>query len=934
IKTTKGGETKSTIKEVTDNIQIQKKEPEKKEVTEKIPEKKVFVVKAPEVVIPKKEVQENVVVKPDVAPIIVETAKEELKLEAVAEKKEPVIETEQPKQFKDKNQVREEKKEQTYREQREYKDKTFIPKERSDKPYTPHNRTENRPYTPNTNRSDRPYTPNPNRPDRPYTPNPNRSDRPFTPNTNRPDRPYTPGANRPYVPRDNADRPHYNRPDGAQGGYRPRPQGSSGSQFYNKDKDAAPQYDHKRPPFRKPGDKDKIEDTMPKIEKSRINKNELLKKDQEKVLNKENKKEGGVIKTIPEKQNKYEKKDIITPKSAIGIEQLSDDDLFTNFYKDNVIRRKRKKREDTPAKIEVLKFVKLPPVMSVKTFAETIKKASSEVLTKLLGMGSDIMSANEDIDFDTASLIADEFGITCEQENITTEEDILFDDVEDKDENMVERPPVVVVMGHVDHGKTSILDYIKNSNVVATEAGRITQHIGAYRVKTHDRYITFLDTPGHEAFTAMRKRGADATDIAIIAVAADDGIMPQTVEAINHAKAAGVTIIVAINKIDLPTAKPDRVMQQLMDYNLVATKFGGDTECICVSAKTGEGMDALLDTILLTADIMELKADPKRQAKGIVLESRVEKSGTITTLLIQAGTLHKTDYIISGTSVGHIKMLYDDRGKNIATAGPSMPVEILGLDMPPEAGEIFYAVKDERTAKILAERRKFERQVVKTSHKLTTLDDLFAQIKAGEVKDLNLIVKADVQGSVEAITESFKKLSNEEVKVNIVHAGVGTISETDVTLAEVSNAVIIGFNVRPVGNVAGIAKDDAVDIRLYSIIYDAIEDVKNAMTGMLAPKTKEVIFGHAVVRDIFKITGVGTVAGCMVLDGKIIRNTNVRLVRDGITIYDGGLSSFKRFKDDAREVAAGYECGLSIEKYNDLKNGDIIECYKIEVVKA
>ena len=855
VKTTKGGETKSTIRHIKQEPQ---KSPEtKKETPQKPQEKKVVVVKTPEVTVPQKE-SAGQTAKP------LKAEEQEIKKPQVAAPQK----TEQKTSDKEVITKKEDKKEKTYIEQKAYKDKTFIPKERTDKPYPPRDtRTDKGSYQQRDNRTDRPYAQKPGDKKSGYT----RTD----------------------------------LHDGKQ-----------------------------KPAARRTIDRDSDDDTSTRIEKPRVIKKEYIKKDQEKVLNKETKKETAVARSMASKQTKYEKREILTPKGAIDTFMLTDDELFSTFYRDGGTRRKRKKRDASQPKIEVLKFVKLPPEMTVKEFAETIKKTGSDVLSKLLDMGSGIMSINESIDFDTAALIADEFGITCEMENIITEEDILFDDDKECDpKDLVERPPVVVVMGHVDHGKTSLLDYIKNSNVAATEAGRITQHIGAYRVKIGERYITFLDTPGHEAFTAMRKRGADVTDIAIITVAADDGIMPQTIEAINHAKAANVNIIIAINKIDLPTANPDRVMQQLMEHNLVATKYGGDIECIPVSAKTGEGIDTLLDTILLSADILELKANPKRQAKGIVLESRVERAGTVTTLLVQRGTLKKTDYIISGTSVGNIRALTDDRGNSIDSAGPSMPVEILGLDTPPEAGEIFYAVDDERTAKSLAERRKYERQMAKTAHKLTTLDDLYEQIKAGNIKDLNLIVKADVQGSVEALTDSFVKLSGDKVKVHIIHAAVGTITETDVALAEVTNSIIIGFNVRPLGNVTDLATEASVDIRLYSIIYDAIEDVKKAMAGMLEPLTKEVVYGHAQVRETFKITGVGTVAGCMVLDGKILRNTNVRLVRDGITIFDGALSSLKRFKDDVKEVAAGYECGMSIEKFNDIKIDDIIECYKIEVVK-
>ena len=542
---------------------------------------------------------------------------------------------------------------------------------------------------------------------------------------------------------------------------------------------------------------------------------------------------------------------------------------------------------------------------------------------------------NQELDYDTASIIAGEFNIQTEKIVEVTEEDILFDDSDDKDENLETRPPVVCVMGHVDHGKTSLLDYIRNSSVAHGEAGGITQHIGAYMVNLNGRKITFLDTPGHEAFTTMRARGAQATDIAILVVAADDGVMPQTIEAINHAKAANTQIVVAINKIDRPGANPERVKEELAAHELIPEEWGGSTVMVPVSAKTGEGVAELLEMVLLTADILDLKANPNRQAKGIVIEAKLDKQrGPVATLLVKRGTLHTGDSVVMGDIFGHIRAMTDARGKTIKQAGPSVPVEIIGLPGVPEAGETFYQVADEKTARVLAEKRRIKnREASIGGSSRMSLDNLFSRMAAGEVKELNLIIKADVNGSVEAVDQAMQKLSNDEVKVNIVHSGVGAITESDIRLAEVSNAIVIGFNVRPSGNVADQAKDAGVDVRLYRVIYNAIDDVEAAMKGMLAPKVEEVNLGQVEIRQVFRASNIGTIGGGYVTSGKIQRNCMVRLVRDGVQIWDGKLASLKRFKDDVKEVAQGYECGLSLENYNDIKEGDVIEAYAMQEVE-
>lgn len=576
--------------------------------------------------------------------------------------------------------------------------------------------------------------------------------------------------------------------------------------------------------------------------------------------------------------------------------------------------------------------VKIPDTIAVGELASRLKVNVSKVIGKLMGLGV-MASINEEIDFDTASLVAEELGAKVEKEVVVTIEERLIESEEHDDENQQPRPPVVVVMGHVDHGKTSILDRIRNANVTASEAGGITQHIGAYQVKHGDQVITFLDTPGHEAFTSMRARGANITDIAILVVAADDGIMPQTVESINHAKAAGVSVIVAINKMDKEAANPDRVLQQLTEYGLVCEEWGGDTICIPVSAKTGQGIEDLLENILLVAEVKELTANPDRLAKGAVVEARLDKGrGPIATLLVQKGTLHTGDIIIAGTTVGKVRVMTNYKGKPVKEAGPSVPVEITGLDEVPSAGDTFDAVEDERLARTLVEQRKHEQKeaMFQSSGTKLTLDNLFSQIEEGQTKELPIIVKADVQGSAEAVKASLEKLSNDEVRVRVIHSAVGAVKESDVMLANASNAIIVGFNVRPNNVAAESAAREGVDIRLYRIIYDAIEEITTAMKGMLAPKFREVILGKAEVREIYKISSVGTVAGSYVLEGKLTRNSQIRVVRDGIIIADDQIAGLQRFKDAVKEVASGYECGVSLEKFADLRTGDIFEAYIME----
>ena len=575
--------------------------------------------------------------------------------------------------------------------------------------------------------------------------------------------------------------------------------------------------------------------------------------------------------------------------------------------------------------------IEVPDEITVGEFALRLKVSAPEVIKKLMSLGV-FAAINDTIDFDTAVLVADEFHAKVEKEVVVTIEERIIDDSEDDEANLVPRAPVVVVMGHVDHGKTSILDVIRHSHVTEGEAGGITQHIGAYRVQVDGRDITFLDTPGHAAFTTMRARGAQVTDIAVLVVAADDGIMPQTVEAINHAKAAGVSIIVAINKMDKEGANPERVKEQLTEYELVPEEWGGDTPCIPVSAHTKQGIDDLLEMILLTADMMELKANPDRAAKGTVIEARLDKGmGPVATVLVQNGTLRAGDTIVAGTTVGLVRSMMDDRGRRVKEAGPSVPVEITGLNDVPVGGDIFNAVSDERLARELVEQRLTEQKEAQfNSQTKVTLDNLFEQMKEGDMKELKIIVKADVQGSVEAVRQSLEKLSNDEVRVHIIHGAVGAISESDVMLANASNAIIVGFNVRPDPVAEENAKRDGVDMRLYRIIYDCIEEIESAMKGMLAPKYREVALGRAECRETYKISNVGMVIGGHVTSGKITRNAQVRVVRDGIIVADDKVASLRRFKDDVREVAEGYDCGITLEKFSDIKQGDILEAYEME----
>ena len=603
--------------------------------------------------------------------------------------------------------------------------------------------------------------------------------------------------------------------------------------------------------------------------------------------------------------------------------------------------RKKKKTKKELEQEEVEKnaeaacgVIEIGETITVKELCEKLGKPTNDVIKNLIFLGV-MAGVNQEIDFSTAEKLCEKYEVLVEKKEEETELEAFEEETDIDEENLVKRPPIVTIMGHVDHGKTSLLDAIRHAKVTASEAGGITQHIGAYTVSLNGEKITFLDTPGHEAFTAMRARGAQVTDIVILVVAADDGIMPQTKEAINHCKAADVPMIVAINKIDRPGANVDRVKQELTEHGLVSEDWGGDTICVPVSAKTGENLESLLEMVLLTAEMQELQADPNRKAKGTVIEAKLDKGrGAVASLLIQNGTLNVGDSILVGSTYGRIRAMFDDRGKKIKSAGPSIPVEILGLSEVPAAGDRFIVCKDEKTARNMADLRK--QKIKADSHQASnrvSLEDLYSQIQEGKVKELAIVVKADVQGSVEAIRQSLEKLSTDDVKVRVIHGAVGAITETDVTLAAASNALIIGFNVRPDGNATAQSEKENIEIKTYRIIYDAIEDVKSAMIGMLEPEYKEVVNGKAEVRMTYKISNVGTIAGCYVIDGKIVRNSEVRVIRDGIVIFESTLASLKRFKDDAKEVAKGYECGLSIEKFNDLKEGDIIESFTMEAIK-
>ena len=626
------------------------------------------------------------------------------------------------------------------------------------------------------------------------------------------------------------------------------------------------------------------------------------------------------------------------PETKKSIVDEYEDQLAEEVNK-GVRKKKKTKKEIEREEIEknaeaACGVVEIGDTITVKELCEKLGKPTAEVIKNLIFLGV-MAGVNQEIDFATAEKLCEKYEVIAERKKEETELEAFEEDTDIVEENLEKRPPIVTIMGHVDHGKTSLLDAIRKARVTDTEAGGITQHIGAYTVTLNGEKITFLDTPGHEAFTAMRARGAQVTDIVILVVAADDGIMPQTKEAISHCKAANVPMIVAINKIDRPGANVDRVKQELTEHGLVSEDWGGDTICVPVSAKTGENLDSLLEMILLTAEMQELTADPNRKSKGTVIEAKLDKGrGAVASLLIQNGTLHVGDSILVGSTYGRIRAMFDDMGKKIKSAGPSIPVEVLGLSEVPAAGDRFVVVKDEKTARNMAEIRKdkIKTESHQTSHRVS-LEDLYSQIQEGKVKELSIIVKADVQCSVEAIRQSLEKLSTDDVKVRVIHGAVGAITETDITLAAASNALMIGFNVRPDSNAIAAAERDGVDIKTYRIIYDAIEDVKSAMIGMLDPEYKEVVNGKAEVRMTYKISNVGTIAGCYVTDGKIVRNSEIRVIRDGIVIFESVLASLKRFKDDAKEVNKGYECGLSVERFNDLKEGDIIESFTMEAVK-
>ena len=746
---------------------------------------------------------------------------------------------------------------------------------------------------------------------------------------------------RPYN-RENGQRP-YNRD-----GQNNRPFNRDGQRPFNRDGQRPFNNNRNQGNFggRRPLDERGIEKNIKNIMASDVVEKENVREYANKAIDKQknnryeeksNKKASKSRRNDFEEISSHKLKDL---KQENRLSNMFDEGSMLDYYDLTTTRGRRGKKKlqqgenRVKQKIFDLTDITIPETITVKDLSAELKKTSGEIIKKLLGYGI-MATINNEIDFDTAFLIAGEFGVTAHKKEVVTDEDILFDDSEDKEEDLKPRPPVIVVMGHVDHGKTSLLDAVRSTNVIEGEAGGITQAIGAYKVEVNGREITFLDTPGHEAFTAMRARGAQITDIAILVVAANDGVMPQTIEAIDHAKAAGIPIIVAINKIDVEGANPDKVKQELAEYGLVSEEWGGDTIFVPISAKKKINIDNLLEMVLLVADMKELKSNPNKQAKGVVIEAKLDKSkGPVATMLVQRGTLDIGDTILVGSVIGRIRTMTDDKGHKVKKAGPSTPVEITGLTEVPEAGDTFYEVKDEKTAKHLMERRKRQARdkALKASSRVT-LDDLFSQIEKGNLKQLNIIVKADVQGSVEAVKQALEKLSNDEVKVKVIHANVGAITESDVTLANVSNAIIIGFNVRPQPIAKDMADKENVEIKTYSVIYNAIEDVEAAMKGMLDPVFKEVVIGNAEVRQTFKISDVGTIAGCYVTNGKVARNAGVRVLRDNVVIHDGKLISLKRMKDDAKEVAKGFECGIQIENFNDIKEGDIIEAYIMEQVK-
>jgi translation initiation factor IF-2 len=619
-----------------------------------------------------------------------------------------------------------------------------------------------------------------------------------------------------------------------------------------------------------------------------------------------------------------------------NLEDIEEERVYKKSFKKGSKKNKKnnKKAVLTEEKEEdEIKIITIPEFLTVKELAEKMKVNPTEIIKKLIAKGI-MVTVNQQIDFENAAKIAEEYGFLVDKEEVKDELEMLLEETPDDEKDLQPRPPIVTVMGHVDHGKTSLLDAIRNTNVTMKEMGGITQHIGASVVEINDKKIVFLDTPGHEAFTAMRARGASITDIVVLVVAADDGVMPQTVEAINHVKAANVPMIVAINKIDLPTANPDRVKTELSELGLVPEEWGGNTICVPVSAKKNIGIDNLLEMILLVAEMEDLKANPNKPARGTIIEAKLEKGkGPVATVIVQNGTLQIGDAILAGTVYGKVRAMFDDKGRRIKKAGPSTPVEVLGFSEVPEAGDKLIVVEDEKKARELAERRKeLQKEMELKRKQKVSLEDLFSQIQEGSVKELNIIIKADVQGSVEALKKSIEDLSNEEVRIKVIHGAVGAITETDVMLASASNAIIIGFNVRPETNAKNLAEKEKVDIKLYRIIYEAIEDIKAAMKGLLEPKYKEVELGRAEVRAVFRVPGVGNVAGCYVLSGKILRNSDIRVVRDGIVVYEGKIASLKRFKDDVREVQQGFECGIGIDRFNDIKEGDIIEAYQMEEI--
>jgi translation initiation factor IF-2 len=691
------------------------------------------------------------------------------------------------------------------------------------------------------------------------------------------------------------------------------------SRFKGQDKEIRGGYSH-QDRRRQPHAKKSFDDVlMPSIEKERISNYDSNKKSHNRRKD-------------PERVSKAKRQTM-----------LQKNEKYDNMYSDRVRGRRKKPQKKQPstqqmmAPIKIEKAYMTAETITVKDLTERIGKPAGEILKKLLLLGV-VANINSELDYDTASLVCSEFGVELELKLEKSAEDVLTEiqDESDAEEDLEKRPPVITIMGHVDHGKTSLLDYIRKSRVTTTEAGGITQHIGAYTVKVEGETITFLDTPGHEAFIAMRARGAKSTDIAVLVVAADDGVMPQTVEAINHAKAAEVPIIVAINKMDKVGANPERIKQDLTAFGLVPEEWGGDTIMVEISAKTGQGIDQLLEMILLQAEMLQLKANSNRLARGIIVETKLDKArGALATVLLQNGTLHVGDYVVAGHASGRVRVLSNDKGESVQSAGPSMPVEIAGFSEVPGAGDELYAVEDEKLTRQVAEERKekMRSERLQASSKVS-LDNLFATISEGKIETLNLIIKADVQGSAEAVRQSLEKLSTDQVKVKVLHSAVGAISKDDVNLALAFNAIIIGFNIRPDANARRLAESENVDIRLYRVIYQAIEDVEKAMKGMLEPTLKEEVLGHAQVRNTFKVTGAGTIAGCYVTDGKLQRNAKVRLLRDSVVIYEGKLSSLRRFKDDVREVSEGYECGVGIENYNDIKDGDEIECYRMVEVES